>query len=245
MGEGAALSAGLAPMVLGKPPGEVTTAADTRRAAAALVAHGVDLLLFAGGDGTARDIAAVGGTSVPILGIPTGVKMHSGVFATGPEAAGQLAEPVAGISRLVRLREAEVMDVDEAALRAGRVSARLYGYARVPHSRATWCRVPRRAGSSRTRRRSTAPAARSRANRAGACSTSSGRARRRSACSGAGAGGHAAGRRRGAGRAAGGRRSREAECWGCWPMAPAPIVSGSRAGRASSSAAATSRSAPR
>ena len=51
MGENAALSAGLAPMVLGKPPGEVTTAADTRRAAAALVAYGLDLLLFAGGDG--------------------------------------------------------------------------------------------------------------------------------------------------------------------------------------------------
>ena len=136
MGENAALSAGLAPMVLGKPPGEVTTAADTRRAAAALVAHGVDLLLFAGGDGTARDIAAVVGTSLPILGIPTGVKMHSGVFATGPEAAGQLASLFLGdASRLVRLREAEVLDVDEAALRAGRVSARLYGCVLVPHAR--------------------------------------------------------------------------------------------------------------
>ena len=56
MGESAALAAGLAPLVLGERPGRITTAADTLRAAAALVQrHGVDLLLFAGGDGTARD----------------------------------------------------------------------------------------------------------------------------------------------------------------------------------------------
>lgn len=136
MGESAAVAAGLVPLVLGERPGGVTTAAETRRAAAALLAHGVDLLLFAGGDGTARDIAAVVGTGLPVLGIPTGVKMHSGVFATGPEAAGQLVNLFLGdASRLVRLREAEVLDVDEEALRAGRVSVRLYGYVLVPRER--------------------------------------------------------------------------------------------------------------
>jgi predicted polyphosphate/ATP-dependent NAD kinase len=112
-----------------------TSAVDTRAAAAEMERRNVELILYAGGDGTTRDIVDVVGTRVPILGIPTGVKMHSGVFATSPEAAGDLAA-----SHLARdggeLREAEVMDVDEAGLRAGRVSAALYGVARVPRDRA-------------------------------------------------------------------------------------------------------------
>ncbi len=92
--------------------------------------------MFAGGDGTARDIHDAIGSAVPMLGIPTGVKMHSGVFATSPEAAGQLlALVVRGDALRVRLREAEVMDLDEEAVRAGRVSARLHGHARVPYER--------------------------------------------------------------------------------------------------------------
>jgi predicted polyphosphate/ATP-dependent NAD kinase len=112
-----------------------TTADDTRAAAAEMERRDVDLILFAGGDGTTRDIVDAVGTAVPILGIPTGVKMHSGVFATSPEAAGDLA-----VSHLcggrTQVREAEVMDVDEEALRAGRVSARLHAVARVPYDRA-------------------------------------------------------------------------------------------------------------
>lgn len=135
MGEDAVRAAGLAPEVVGTAPG-ATTAADTRRAAERMVAHGVGLILFAGGDGTARDVSAVVGDRVPILGIPTGVKMQSGVFATGPESAGRLAALfLSGEPGRVRLCPAEVMDVDEEALRAGRLSSRLFGYALVPHER--------------------------------------------------------------------------------------------------------------
>jgi predicted polyphosphate/ATP-dependent NAD kinase len=112
-----------------------TSAEDTKAAAADMERRRVDLILFAGGDGTTRDIVDAVGTRVPILGIPTGVKMHSGVFATSPEAAGDVVvSHLCG--RSPDVRESEVMDVDEEALREGRVSARLHGVARVPFDRA-------------------------------------------------------------------------------------------------------------
>ncbi len=133
MGEAEAREAGLQPEVLGSI-GASTSAADTRAAAAAIAERGVELLLFAGGDGTAVDILEAIGSRLPVLGIPAGVKMHSGVFAVNARTAGELA------LRLLRggLRdagEAEVMDVDEAALREGTVSPRLHGYLLVPAER--------------------------------------------------------------------------------------------------------------
>jgi predicted polyphosphate/ATP-dependent NAD kinase len=108
-----------------------TTAADTRAAAAEMERMRVDLILYAGGDGTTRDILDAVGTRVPILGIPTGVKMQSATFATSPEAAGDVALAYLGAAS-PRLREAEVMDLDEDALRAGVLAADLYGAAVVP-----------------------------------------------------------------------------------------------------------------
>ncbi len=105
----------------------------TRDAAQAMAAAGVSLILFAGGDGTARDVLAAVGAGTPILGIPTGVKMQSAVFATSPAAAGRLAARV--MAGGARFREAEVMDLDEDALRDGRVAARLHGVALVPEER--------------------------------------------------------------------------------------------------------------
>ncbi len=136
MGGDAANAAGLAPRLLAQDVGLVTAASDTTSAAEALVRLNVDVILFAGGDGTARDILAAVGDRIPILGIPSGVKMHSAVFAVSPEAAGQLAALIAGdAGGRIAWREAEVMDVDEAALRAGHLSAALFGYARAPVER--------------------------------------------------------------------------------------------------------------
>ena len=134
LGEDQARAAGFSPVVLGdRSPGR-TTPADTHRLARELAAHGVDLILFAGGDGTARDICAAIGTAVPALGIPSGVKMHSAVFATTPGAAGQAALHHLGATT-PRVREAEVMDIDEQAFRNGEVSARLYGVLLTPVTR--------------------------------------------------------------------------------------------------------------
>lgn len=117
--------------VLGGPGGGWTTPEDTRRAAGVMVEAGVELLVFAGGDGTAVDIVEMVDMRVPILGIPAGVKMFSGVFASTPEAAARLIQRyVEGEAGVV---EAEVMDVDEEAYRAGRLSISLKGYAKTPY----------------------------------------------------------------------------------------------------------------
>jgi predicted polyphosphate/ATP-dependent NAD kinase len=116
---------------LGPPSG---SASDTREAVAALRGH--DLIVFAGGDGTARDVAGRLAPGARMLGIPCGVKMHSGVFAVSPEAAGALlADMLSDPARIAWDDAAEVMDIDEEALRAGRLAPRLYGHARVPVAR--------------------------------------------------------------------------------------------------------------
>ncbi len=104
---------------------------DTRAAAAALKAAGAELILFAGGDGTARDLVDAIGLGTPVLGVPAGCKMHSAVYAVNPEAAGSLLAELAG-GGLVALESAEVRDIDEAAFREGVVKARHYGELQVP-----------------------------------------------------------------------------------------------------------------
>ncbi|WP_010478282.1 ATP-NAD kinase family protein [Thermococcus zilligii] len=106
-----------------------TTSEDTKGLARGM-AEKVELLLFAGGDGTARDVVEAVDKKVPILGIPTGVKMYSGVFAASPEdAARVLVEFIRGRAGL---EEREVRDMDEEAYRKDEVRARTYGKAIVP-----------------------------------------------------------------------------------------------------------------
>jgi predicted polyphosphate/ATP-dependent NAD kinase len=121
---------GFVATVLGTPR-ERSGAEDTREAARAMVAAGVDLLLFAGGDGTARDLAEVLPARMPVIGIPAGVKMHSGVFAVTPQDVAALVLRLLK-GGLVAVRTAEVRDVDETALRAGSVATRYYGELWVP-----------------------------------------------------------------------------------------------------------------
>ncbi len=134
MGADAARACGFDPLVVGSITPGATTAEDTRAAAQDMRAHGIDLLLFAGGDGTARDIAAAVGAAVPALGIPAGVKIHSAVYAISPEAAGSLAASFLR-GEVTALREAEVLDLDEDAYRRGEVAPRLCGVLRVPVER--------------------------------------------------------------------------------------------------------------
>ena len=113
-----------------------TSAADTQDAVNALLDSEIDLLVYAGGDGTTRDVVAVLETAesseTPVIGVPTGVKMHSGCFAASPKAA---AEALSSwlIGDLL-LASTEVLDLDEDLYRQGKWVVRLYAEAMTPSS---------------------------------------------------------------------------------------------------------------
>lgn len=130
--------------------GDATTAADTRRIARMMVERGVDLLIFAGGDGTARDIVDAVGTDVPVVAIPAGVKVYSGAFALSPRAAAGMVDAFIAAARQgnADVTEAEVLDIDEAAFRDNRLASHFYGYLLVPNVRSL--RQPGKEGSRTT-----------------------------------------------------------------------------------------------
>jgi predicted polyphosphate/ATP-dependent NAD kinase len=130
MGEDEVKSTGFTYEVVGERKKE-TSAEDTMAIAKKMADTDAALLVFCGGDGTARDIQKTVNMNVPVLGVPTGVKMHSAVFAVNPQAAARVT--IRFLYGELPLREAEVMDVDEKAFREGRLSAELYGYVLTPY----------------------------------------------------------------------------------------------------------------
>lgn len=132
MGEDVCREAGLEAEVLGSITSGATTPEDTIRAAKEMRALGLDLILFVGGDGTARNIMDAVGTDAAALGIPAGCKIHSGVYALNPKTAGKLLVEYAQ-GKVKETKLAEVMDIDESQFRNGVVQARLYGYLKIPN----------------------------------------------------------------------------------------------------------------
>lgn len=132
MGERVLGQAGFEPTIIGTLDSTQTCAADTMQAAKLITAQGVDLLLFVGGDGTARDICnGLQELDIPVLGIPAGVKIHSGVYAVTPKAAAAVViELLQG--KMVTVESREVRDIDEEAFRSGVVKTRYYGELHVP-----------------------------------------------------------------------------------------------------------------
>ncbi len=128
MGEDEIHSASLDAEILPMEITAKTTAEDTKKAVKLMVRRKVNLILFVGGDGTARDIldALQSSNSTPVLGIPAGVKMYSGIFAINPADAAYTVE--AFIKKETQLENYEIIDADEAATRNDQFSIRLYGF---------------------------------------------------------------------------------------------------------------------
>lgn len=110
-----------------------TESIDSQNIVSWFIQNQVDLVVFAGGDGTARDMCTVLGADIPVLGIPTGVKIHSGVFAVTPHAAGEVLSGLLN-GQLTDLRLEEVRDIDEEAFRHNRVASKYFGEMKVPVS---------------------------------------------------------------------------------------------------------------
>ena len=115
-----------------------TTPKDTAQLVGDLLASGVEAILYAGGDGTTRDIvnaleaAGPEAQKTAVIGVPGGVKMHSGCFATTPKAAAEVVLSFA-IGDL-RTAITEVMDLDETVYAKGEWKVRMYGEAWTPSS---------------------------------------------------------------------------------------------------------------
>ena len=113
-----------------------TSASDTASAVTTLLEGGIDLLVYAGGDGTTRDIVAAlesaGQPKTPVIGVPTGVKMHSGCFAASPKAAAEVLS--AWLNDDLLLASTEVLDLDEERYREGEWVVQLYAEAMTPAS---------------------------------------------------------------------------------------------------------------
>lgn len=131
MGENVLREMGIEPTVVGQAESFPSTAEDTERLTEKLCEQHIDVLLFAGGDGTARNIFHVVGKNTPVIGLPAGVKMHSGVYAVSPDAAA-LALVTLARGEAVAAQHAEVRDIDEVAFRQGQVKTRFYGEMLVP-----------------------------------------------------------------------------------------------------------------
>ena len=113
-----------------------TDANDTSQLVASLIDSDIDLLIYAGGDGTTRDVVAAlsqyGRPELPIIGVPTGVKMHSGCFASSPKAAAEVLS--SWLEGDLLLSSTEVLDLDEDLYREGKWVVRLYAEAITPAS---------------------------------------------------------------------------------------------------------------
>ena len=110
---------------------EITSAQDTKNTCLKFMNLGAELIIFVGGDGTARDVVEVVDSKVPILGVPSGVKMYSSIFCVKPSKCGEIVKKF--LRNEVKFKDAEVLDINEEAYRNNRLEIKLYGFAKVPY----------------------------------------------------------------------------------------------------------------
>jgi predicted polyphosphate/ATP-dependent NAD kinase len=130
MGRNALQSAGFIAIEVLHVASPAPSAKDTKAAVEKLLAASVDLILFCGGDGTARDICAITGEATPVLGIPAGVKMYSGVFGVTPARTAEIL--MRYLTHEIGLACVEIVDLDEEKYRRDKWAVRLYMSALTP-----------------------------------------------------------------------------------------------------------------
>ncbi len=132
MGQTEAEAAGLSVQLLPMKVPRRTSARDTRRAVRLLTDANANLIVFVGGDGTARDVyeAMEGCKSIPVLGVPSGVKMYSSIFAVNPVDAADLV--LAFARNDAELDEFEIVDADEEAVRNDVFKVKIHGFLKGP-----------------------------------------------------------------------------------------------------------------
>jgi len=133
MGSDEVTEAGLRARILPMQHKKETSADDTKSAVKLMAQHKVNLIAFVGGDGTARDVldALRDAESLPVLGVPSGVKMYSGIFAASPRDAADIVGDF--LDGSTQLTDFEVMDADEDAIRSDRLRVSLYGFLKGPY----------------------------------------------------------------------------------------------------------------
>jgi predicted polyphosphate/ATP-dependent NAD kinase len=128
MGENHIRDADIYYTVVGKVE-QKSTAEDTKRLAGEMLNRQIELLIFVGGDGTARDVHDAIGLNRPVVAVPSGVKVFSAVFALNCRAAARMVDAfIEGAHTVVE----EVLDIDEEAFRDNVLASTLYGYLLVP-----------------------------------------------------------------------------------------------------------------
>lgn len=132
MGENEAKIVGFPAIILPMRINKETTAEDTKIAVRLMVKAKTDLIVFVGGDGTAIDIFDALGKPdpVPVLGVPSGVKMYSGIFAVNPADAVDVV--IAFAEKRAEITEFEIMDSDETAIRHDVFAVKLHGLLKGP-----------------------------------------------------------------------------------------------------------------
>lgn len=129
MGAAIAQAAGIPYDFVGSIRGK-TSARDTARISRLMKRRKVDLLVFCGGDGTARDIFNAIDNSLPVLGVPAGVKVYSSVFAINPRAAAETT--LQYLQGTISTKPGEVLDIDEKEYRQNKLNIKLLGTLPTP-----------------------------------------------------------------------------------------------------------------
>ena len=117
--------------IIHNPQSKKTSEADSVNLLNEFKNQNVDLIIYAGGDGTSVLVHSVINDSIPVIAIPIGVKMYSGIFPVSPiHSADIFNEFINNTSNEYTLRE--ISDLDDTLIEKGITSTKFAGYLKTP-----------------------------------------------------------------------------------------------------------------